>query len=51
MRITAIQEATASIASDIRNAYIDFSKMDVSVVKITTDVVRNGEKVVGYGFN
>lgn len=51
MRITAIQEATASIASDIRNAYIDFSRMDVSVVKITTDVVRDGKQVAGYGFN
>jgi len=51
MRIVRIQEATASIASDIRNAYIDFSKMDVSVVKLTTDVVRDGKPVVGYGFN
>lgn len=51
MRILAIEEATASIASDIRNAYIDFSRMDVSVVKITTDVRRNCQPVVGYGFN
>ncbi len=51
MRIVNIEEATASIASDIRNAYIDFSKMDVSVVKITTDVIRDGRPVVGYGFN
>ncbi|WP_274426391.1 mandelate racemase/muconate lactonizing enzyme family protein [Chelativorans sp. YIM 93263] len=51
MRIIDIAETTASIASDIRNAYIDFSKMDVSVVKITTDVMRQGEPVVGYGFN
>lgn len=51
MRIVEIQEAKASIASDIRNAYIDFSAMDVSVVKITTDVVRAGAQVVGYGFN
>ncbi|HEX2257263.1 MAG TPA: mandelate racemase/muconate lactonizing enzyme family protein [Afifellaceae bacterium] len=51
MQIVQIQEATASIASDIRNAYIDFSAMDVSVVKITTDAVRGGEPVVGYGFN
>jgi D(-)-tartrate dehydratase len=51
MRIVDIQEATASIASDIRNAYIDFSAMDVSVVKVTTDAVRDGAPVVGYGFN
>ena len=51
MRIVDIQEKTASIASEIRNAYIDFSKMTVSVVKITTDVNRNGKPVIGYGFN
>jgi D(-)-tartrate dehydratase len=51
MRIIDIQEAKASIASEIRNAYIDFSAMDVSVVKITTDVTRQGTAVVGYGFN
>ena len=51
MRIVDIQERTASIASDIRNAFIDFSKMTVSVVAVTTDVVKGGESVVGYGFN
>ncbi|WP_127144473.1 mandelate racemase/muconate lactonizing enzyme family protein [Pelagibacterium montanilacus] len=51
MKLTRIQEAVVPIASDIRNAYIDFSKMDVSVVKITTDVIREGKPVVGYGFN
>ena len=39
MRIVDIQEKTASIASEIRNAYIDFSKMTVSVVAIKTDVI------------
>jgi L-alanine-DL-glutamate epimerase-like enolase superfamily enzyme len=51
MRIVAIQEKTASIASDIRNAYIDFSKMTVSILALTTDVIRDGKPVVGYGFN
>lgn len=51
MRITDIRERKVSIASDIRNAYIDFSKMDVSVVAVYTDVVRDGRPVVGYGFN
>lgn len=51
MRIVDIQERTASIASDIRNAYVDFSKMTLSVVAVTTDVERGGEPVVGYGFN
>ncbi len=51
MRIVDIRERTASIASDIRNAYIDFSKMTVSVAAVVTDVVRDGRPVVGYGFN
>ncbi|MEE4263320.1 MAG: hypothetical protein V2I56_11560, partial [Desulfobacteraceae bacterium] len=51
MRIKSIQEKTVSIASEIKNAYIDFSKMNVSVVAIETDVVRDGKPVVGYGFN
>lgn len=51
MRITDLREKTVSIASPISNAYIDFSKMTCSVVAITTDVVRDGRPVVGYGFN
>jgi L-alanine-DL-glutamate epimerase-like enolase superfamily enzyme len=51
MKIVDIQERTASIASGIRNAYIDFSKMTVSVAAVVTDVVRDGKPVVGYGFN
>jgi D(-)-tartrate dehydratase len=51
MRITTIREGTVSIASPIRNAYIDFSKMTVSVLALETDVLRGGKPVVGYGFN
>jgi len=51
MRITAIHDAVESIASPIQNAYIDFSKMTCSVVAVVTDVVRNGQPVVGFGFN
>ena len=51
MKITAIHETIAPISSDIRNAYIDFSKMTASVVAVVTDVKRNGKRVVGYGFN
>jgi len=51
MKITAIHQAVAPISSDIRNAYIDFSKMTASVVAVVTDVKRNGKRVVGYGFN
>ena len=46
-----IREMAAPITSTIRNAYIDFSKMTVSVVAVITDVVRDGRPVIGYGFN
>jgi L-alanine-DL-glutamate epimerase-like enolase superfamily enzyme len=51
MRIVDIHEITQPIASPIRNAYIDFSKMTISLVAVVTDVVRDGRRVVGYGFN
>ncbi|CAN5703748.1 mandelate racemase/muconate lactonizing enzyme family protein [soil metagenome] len=51
MRIVSLEERTTSIASDIRNAFVDFSKMTVSVVRLETDLLRDGEPVVGYGFN
>ncbi|KIQ17509.1 mandelate racemase/muconate lactonizing enzyme family protein [Rhodococcus sp. MEB064] len=51
MKITAVHEGTVPISSSIRNAWIDFSKMDCSIVAIVSDVVRDGEPVVGYGFN
>ncbi|HET7657770.1 MAG TPA: mandelate racemase/muconate lactonizing enzyme family protein [Bacillales bacterium] len=51
MRILEIRERPVPIKSSISNAYIDFSKMTASVVAIVTDVVRNGKRVVGYGFN
>lgn len=50
MKIVEIREMTASIASPIANAYIDFSKMTCSVVAVVTDVVRDGKPVIGYGF-
>ena len=51
VRILDVREATKPIASPIRNAYIDFSKMTTSLVAVVTDVVRDGKRVVGYGFN
>lgn len=51
MKIVNIVEKAVPIKSEIRNAYIDFTKMDVSVVAIVTNVVKNGKPVIGYGFN
>ncbi|WP_223565961.1 mandelate racemase/muconate lactonizing enzyme family protein [Pantoea sp. OVA07A] len=51
MRILDVVEITKPIASPIRNAYIDFSKMTTSLVAVVTDVEVDGRRVVGYGFN
>jgi D(-)-tartrate dehydratase len=51
MKIVDIIESTRPIKSDIRNAYIDFSKMTLSLVAVVTDVIRDGKPVIGYGFN
>ncbi|MDB5846730.1 MAG: Mandelate racemase/muconate lactonizing enzyme C-terminal domain protein [Rhodoferax sp.] len=51
MKIADIIESTRPIKSDIRNAYIDFSKMTLSLVAVVTDVVIDGRPVIGYGFN
>lgn len=51
MRIVDIREVTLPIASAMANAYIDFSKMTLSLVAVVTDVVRDGRTVIGYGFN
>lgn len=51
MKIVEIREVTKPIASPIRNAYIDFSKMTLSLVAVVTDVIRAGKPVIGYGFN
>jgi len=51
VRIIDVREVTKPISSPIRNAYIDFTKMTTSLVAVVTDCVRDGRRVVGYGFN
>jgi D(-)-tartrate dehydratase len=51
MQIVDVREVTLPIASAIANAYIDFSKMTLSLVAVVTDVIRDGKPVIGYGFN
>ena len=51
MKITKVIEETKSISSNIKNAYIDFSKMTISLVAVCSDIKRNGKPVIGYGFN
>ncbi|MBT6096149.1 MAG: mandelate racemase [Rhodospirillaceae bacterium] len=50
MKIIDIRETSAPLGSTMRNAFIDFSKMTLSVVAVLTDVVRDGKPVVGFGF-
>ena len=49
MRILEVRERTIPLAADIRNAAIDFSTMTATLVAVETDVVRDGQRVVGYG--
>ncbi|MEB3366700.1 mandelate racemase/muconate lactonizing enzyme family protein [Saccharopolyspora mangrovi] len=51
MKIVSVHEGVVPISSSIRNAWIDFSSMDCSIAAVVSDVVRDGEPVVGYGFN
>jgi L-alanine-DL-glutamate epimerase-like enolase superfamily enzyme len=51
VRIVDVRETVVPIKSQIRNAFIDFSQMTVSVLALVTDVVRDGKPVVGFGFN
>ena len=51
MRIVEIRERRVPISSEIRNAYISFNTMDVSLVAVITDVIHAGTPVVGFGFN
>jgi L-alanine-DL-glutamate epimerase-like enolase superfamily enzyme len=51
VRIVDIREKTGALATTMRNAFIDFSQMTISLVAVVTDVVRDGKPVIGYGFN
>jgi len=51
VRIIDIRERVISLRSEIRNAWISFTDMDTSIVAVLTDVIRDGRRVVGYGFN
>jgi L-alanine-DL-glutamate epimerase-like enolase superfamily enzyme len=51
MKITEIRDIVVPIKSAISNAVISFAEMTVSAVAIHTDVIRDGERVVGFGFH
>jgi D(-)-tartrate dehydratase len=51
MKITEIRDTVVPIKSSISNAFISFSEMTVSAVAVHTDVLRNGNPLVGFGFH
>ena len=51
MRIVSAHEGVIPISSSMSNAFIDFSTMDCSVLALVSDVVVDGEPLVGYGFS
>ncbi len=51
MKILDIIDGVFLISSAIKNAYISFAEMTCSAVAVVTDQVRDGERVVGFGFH
>jgi L-alanine-DL-glutamate epimerase-like enolase superfamily enzyme len=51
MRIVEVRETAVSLQGSVANAVVDFSEHTVSLVAVFTDVIRNGRRVVGLGFN
>jgi L-alanine-DL-glutamate epimerase-like enolase superfamily enzyme len=51
MKIIEIRDIVVPIRSAISNAVINFSEMTISAVAVHLDVVRNGQRVIGFGFH
>jgi L-alanine-DL-glutamate epimerase-like enolase superfamily enzyme len=51
MKITEIRDIVAPIQSAISNAFISFAEMTISAIAVHTDVIRDGKRIVGYGFH
>jgi L-alanine-DL-glutamate epimerase-like enolase superfamily enzyme len=51
VRIVAVYERAVPMRASMRNAVIAFDEMTTSVLAVETDVVRDGARVIGYGFN
>lgn len=51
MRIVDIKEFTLNTGEKRANAVMDFSGMTTGFVALVTDVVRDGKRVVGFGFS
>jgi len=51
MQITAIHEISVPLEGNVANALVSFAEHDISLVTVVSDVVRNGQPVVGYAFD
>jgi len=51
VRIVDVRQRVIGLDEPIANSYISFRNMTASVVAVVSDAVRNGKRVVGYGFN
>ena len=51
MKIVAARDLTVPLAGDASNAVVSFTGHTVSLVALWSDQVRDGKRVVGYGFN
>ncbi|PKP82662.1 MAG: mandelate racemase [Alphaproteobacteria bacterium HGW-Alphaproteobacteria-18] len=51
MKIIEVRELSIRMSGNISNAVVDFSRHDVSLVALVSDIIRNGRPVTGIAFN
>src|SRR4029079_8253273 len=51
VRIVEVRERTVPMAAPMSNAFVSFARMTASTVAIVSDVVRDGEPLVRFGFD
>lgn len=51
MKIVEVRDISVPLIANIRNSVVDFSRHNVSLVAVVSDVIRAGKPVVGLAFN
>jgi L-alanine-DL-glutamate epimerase-like enolase superfamily enzyme len=51
VKIKEIRELSIPLEGQISNAVVNFSEHTVSLVAVVTDVMRDGQPLIGFGFN
>ncbi|MFL9926366.1 enolase C-terminal domain-like protein [Herbaspirillum lusitanum] len=51
MKITDIRELSVPLAGNVANALVSFAEHNVSLIAVTSDVIRNGKPLIGYAFD